>query len=92
MKARLQERKDGKDGLTVGIVEEAHDPEDCDKLPAIGGRWGGLRSDEGNTASRVARHFPQHESRKGVGLSTDKARFDESAKFQFQISMSVSLF
>jgi hypothetical protein len=88
----LQEREDGEEGLTVGIVEEAYDPEDGDKQPAIGGRWGGLRLDEGNTASRLARHFPQHESRKRAGLSTGKARFDEFAKFQFQISMSVSLF
>jgi hypothetical protein len=36
MEARLQKRKNGEDGLAVGIVEEAYDPEDGDKQPAIG--------------------------------------------------------
>jgi hypothetical protein len=92
MKTRLQKRKDREDGLTVGIVEETDDPEYGDKQPAIGRSWGGLRLDERNTASRLARDFPQHESRKGEGLSTEKHNLVKISRAWFQISIWISLF
>ncbi len=36
MEFRAEQRKDGKDGLPVSIVEEAHHPEHGHQLPAIG--------------------------------------------------------